>query len=124
MATFPRENDMEIGKIFFYCNERDKYATSMFKYGHPYKIENITGTFPDISITLRLVLTTEYIQTPIVTGTEYFFMYFMLLDDEEMFALHLAQDTEVAGITVENEPEPPEVCREKYLAKKNKYDGK
>jgi hypothetical protein len=106
MARYPRENDTEIGKIFFYCDERYRNTQGTYKYGHPYKIVNVLGTFPDMSIVLQLVnMSGENSNAPlIVAGTEYFFLNFMFLDDEEMFALQLAQDTGVAGITIYNEP--------------------
>ena len=106
MARFSRKNDIKKGKIFFYCNESDKYMPSNYDYGHPYKIIKVAGNYPNCTIVIaRAEMSGDIIGENQYLSFEFFSPNFVILEDEEMFTLQLSLDTEVAGITIDNEPE-------------------
>lgn len=121
MAKYAREEDMKVGNVFYYCNERDKGIPSTYQYGHAYEIVKVHGGQTDMTIRVKLLNGTS--RGSILTDSDFFCAFFVILTDEEEFTLQLCGDTERAGIVMENEPLPPKSMLA-YIEKKKKYDGK
>lgn len=107
MARYPRPEDIKESKtLFFFSKEDEKHKQGNFKYGAPYAITATFGEFPSISIRIAQtdIMGNPISNTVTLVGTEYFLLYFVILNDKDLFALQLSGDTETAGITIDNNP--------------------